>query len=57
MYMNILRACVCVCVCVCVYPWMLEKSMSDLLTLELQIVVNCHMGAMNPTQVLYSSNK
>lgn len=55
---------ICVCVCVCVHScalhvsrrlWGPEKGFKSL-ELELQVVVSCHLGDGNQTQIIYKSS-
>jgi hypothetical protein len=41
------HVCVCVCVCVSVCVQRNQKMVSDHLEMELQMVISCHVGALN----------
>lgn len=48
-------ACVCICVLQACGAHGSQKRASDLMELELQVVVSCHVGAGHQTWVLYRS--
>jgi hypothetical protein len=56
MYMGVLPACLST-VCVLGGHWGGQKKAVDSQKLELQIVLSCHVGASNQTQVPWRSNK
>ena len=51
--------CLCVCLCASCLPSTVgdQKRMSDPLELALQMVVSSHVGAGNPTQILWKSSQ